>query len=68
MKKVKTYEEKIRIILENRLEQNCNYNIEKRNVIVWLLCECTCGEIDVGEYCRLRNEVDRIADEIMRNI
>ena len=69
MQKAKTYEEKIRIILENRLEANCNYNVEIHNVIIWLCCEWQCDQIkDMAEYCRLKNEVDIIADEIMRRI
>ena len=68
MKKAKTYEEKIRIILENRLESNCNYNLEIKHVIIWLCCEWQCGQIDMSTYCRLKDEVNRVADEIMRDI
>jgi len=63
---VKIYEEKIRIILKNRLENNCNYNLEINAVKTWLCCECYCGEIGADTYSLLANRIEEIADEIMR--
>ncbi len=62
----KSYEEKIRIILEERLKRNCNYNLEINAVKTWLCCECMCGEIDVDTFSKLLKEVERVADSIMR--
>lgn len=61
------YKQKIHIILKNRLENNCNYNLEINGVKTWLCCEYCCGELDIDTFSRLINEVEKIAEKILKN-
>lgn len=64
-----SYEEKIDIILGERLETNCNYGKVIADVKIWLCCELQCGMIkSVNLYKSLCELVDLKADKIMRGM
>lgn len=62
------YEYKIEVILDNKLEYNGDNKKAVDEVKTWLGCEWQCGNISMEEYQRLKDVVDNIAEDIIKNM
>lgn len=63
-----SYEEKIEIILSNKLH-NGNHENAITEIKTWLCCEWQCGMIDdMHDYTQLLNKVDEIADRLIKDM
>lgn len=65
---IEQYKEKIRIILENRLEFNQNHNDEIQIVHNWLSCEWQLSNISTEEFCFLKDFIDEISEEMIKQL
>lgn len=64
-----SYEEKIEIILSNKLEYNGEHEKAIQEVKTWLCCEWQCGMIeDMHDYTQLLAKVDEIADRMIKEL
>ena len=62
-----SYEEKIEIILSNKLNGDHQKAIE--DVKTWLCCEWQCGAIeDMHEYTQLLPKVEEIAERMIKEL
>ena len=62
---IEEYKEKIKIILENRLEFNIDNKKEIEIVHNWLACEWQLGNINKEEFKTLDKIIDEIANEMI---
>lgn len=62
------YKEKIKIILENRLEFNIDNKKEIEIVHNWLACEWQLDNINKEEFKTLDKIIDEIANEMIKKI
>lgn len=64
-----SYEEKIEIILSNKLEYNGDNEKAISEVKTWLCCEWQCDMIeDMHDYTQLLSKVDEIADRMIKKL
>ena len=65
---IEEYKEKIKIILENRLEFNIDNKKEIKVVRNWLACEWQLGKINKEEFKTLDKIIDEIANEMISTL
>ena len=64
-----SHEEKIEIILSNKLEYDGDHEKAFSEVKTWLCCEWQCGMIDdMHDYTQLLTKVDEIADRMIKEL
>lgn len=64
-----SYEEKIEVILSNKLEYNGDNEKAISEVKIWLCCEWQCGMIEeMHDYTQLLTKVDEIADRMIKEL
>lgn len=65
---IKEYREKIKIILENRIEFSKNNQKEIEIVHNWLSCEWQLDNINKEEFKLLDKIIDEIANEMIKKL
>ena len=66
-----SYEEKIEVILDNRLEfaKGAEANIQEiENVKMWLSCEWQCSDMEMSEFNRLNQFIDELGKRKFKDL
>lgn len=67
-KEIKTYREKIKTILDNKLEYNGDNQKAIEDVKTWLCCEWQCYQISMEDYGQLKDMVEPIAERKIKDM